>query len=75
MLAGAFLWGATVAAFFSFVLNTIGSYVVGANLGETAAAVYESGHLRAHRGGGRRDRRARPHQRAGRIAGCRRRTG
>ena len=40
MLAGAFLWGATVAAFFSFVLNTIGSYVVGANLGETAAAVY-----------------------------------
>ncbi len=40
MLAGAFLWGATVATFFSLIFNTINSTIVGSALGSTAGQIF-----------------------------------
>jgi len=40
MLAGAFLWGATVAVFFSLIFNTINSSIVGSTLGGSAGQVF-----------------------------------
>lgn len=40
MLAGAFLWGATVAVFFSLIFNTINSSIVGSAFGSTAGQIF-----------------------------------
>lgn len=40
MLAGAFLWGATVATFFSFIANRAGGFLVAALFGQEVTAFY-----------------------------------
>ncbi len=42
MLAATFIWGATVAVFFSFILNTIGGMIVGSALGGAAGQVFST---------------------------------